>query len=114
MNIFQKTILILSIFALGIYVGGNYDIIPGSRVDKKPVQILSNLNQSGKPDLSLFWKVWDTVKDKYLRKDKEDPDKMVDGAIAGMVASLGDPYTVYLPSDQTKNFKDNLSGKYSG
>jgi len=39
---------------------------------------------------------------------------MVYGAIAGMVSSLGDPYTVFLPPDQNKEAKDDLSGKFEG
>ncbi|OGG27012.1 hypothetical protein A2960_02605 [Candidatus Gottesmanbacteria bacterium RIFCSPLOWO2_01_FULL_39_12b] len=39
---------------------------------------------------------------------------MVFGAISGMVASLGDPYTVFLPPDQNKEAKDDLGGKFEG
>jgi carboxyl-terminal processing protease len=39
---------------------------------------------------------------------------MLDGAIAGMVDSLDDPYTVYLPPVQNTDFKQGLAGEFSG
>ncbi len=65
-------------------------------------------------DFSLFWQVWDEVTAKYVDKSKLDPEKMVNGAISGMVASLGDPYTVYLPPTQNKQSKEQLNGNFEG
>lgn len=39
---------------------------------------------------------------------------MIYGAISGMVASLGDPYTVYLPPEQNKSSNEDLAGKFGG
>lgn len=65
-------------------------------------------------DFSLFWDVWDRVGKYYIDKKAIDPQKMVYGAISGMVSSLGDPYTVFLPPDQNKDAKDDLGGKFEG
>lgn len=65
-------------------------------------------------DFSLFWDVWDRVNRYYIDKKAIDYQKMVYGAISGMVSSLGDPYTVFLPPDQNKEAKDDLSGKFEG
>ncbi len=43
-----------------------------------------------------------------------DQNKFLDGARAGLVSSLGDPYTVYLTADQAKSLNDDLNGKLSG
>ena len=67
-----------------------------------------------KADLSLFWLVWRRLEEKYLEKKALDPQKMVEGAIAGMVASLGDPYTVFLPPADNKINKEDLSGEFGG
>lgn len=45
---------------------------------------------------------------------KADDTKALDGAKAGLVASLGDPYTVYLTADEAKKLNDDLAGKLSG
>ncbi len=65
-------------------------------------------------DFSLFWTVWEKMNSDYVDKSLLDPKKMVDGAISGMVASVGDPYTVYLPVQQNKEAKEDLGGAFEG
>jgi carboxyl-terminal processing protease len=43
-----------------------------------------------------------------------DEGKVMDGARAGLVASTGDPYTVYLDAKAAKDLQDQLSGTLSG
>lgn len=43
-----------------------------------------------------------------------DSSKVMDGARAGVVASAGDPYTVYLNAAAAKSLNDQLSGTLSG
>ena len=43
-----------------------------------------------------------------------DEKKVMDGARAGVVASAGDPYTVYLDAKAAKDLNDQLSGTLSG
>ena len=86
----------------------------------KPSVIVSkesplDLGRGGKEaDFALFWKVWDRVSALYVDKTALDPKKMIDGAISGMVASLGDPYTVYLPVTQNQETKQDLGGYFEG
>ncbi|KKR91010.1 MAG: Carboxyl-terminal protease [Candidatus Woesebacteria bacterium GW2011_GWA1_41_13b] len=65
-------------------------------------------------DFAMFWQVWDKLNEQYVDKTALDPEKMVDGAISGMVGSLDDPYTVYLPPQQNKEAKDDLNGAFEG
>lgn len=65
-------------------------------------------------DFSLFWNVWEKLEASYYDRTKIDAEKMLNGAISGMIASLGDPYTVYLPPKQNDNFKEGLAGEFSG
>lgn len=65
-------------------------------------------------DLNLFWNVWDRLEQSYLRKSEMEPQKMIYGAISGMVASLGDPYTVFLPPTEQKQSKEDLAGSFDG
>ncbi len=43
-----------------------------------------------------------------------DPQKQSEGAAAGAVAALGDPYTVYLDEKANKELTDDLKGELSG
>ena len=65
-------------------------------------------------DFKLFWDTWDLVSEKYLIKKDIDPEKLFYGAISGMVASLGDPYTVFLPPEQQKSSMEELNGSFEG
>ncbi len=43
-----------------------------------------------------------------------DEDTLVEGAAAGMAASLGDPYTIYLTKEQMVFFNERSEGNYVG
>ena len=65
-------------------------------------------------DFSLFWMVWADLEEKYVDQSKLDVQKMVYGAIKGMVDSVGDPYTVFFEPETTKKFKEQISGAFGG
>src|SRR3990167_9102726 len=65
-------------------------------------------------DFNLFWKIWDTLNAKYYDRGKLIPSEMVYGAIRGMVASVGDPYTVFLPPEENKIVQEDLQGNFDG
>lgn len=67
-----------------------------------------------KIDFALFWQVWDRLQESYLDRSNLDYKKMVYGAISGMVASLNDPYTVFLPPTENKEAKADLRGDFEG
>lgn len=47
-------------------------------------------------------------------KDSADLDKFVNGAIAGGIEALGDPYTQYFSPEDFGGFLDSLNGNFSG
>jgi len=65
-------------------------------------------------DFKLFWDTWDLLTRRYLEKKEIDPQKLFYGAISGMVAAVGDPYTVFLPPEQQKSSKEELEGSFDG
>ncbi len=65
-------------------------------------------------DFKLFWQTWDLISEKYIDKTALDPQKLYYGAIQGMVAAIGDPYTVFLPPQAQKVTKEQLSGEFDG
>ncbi len=67
-----------------------------------------------KGDFSMFWTVLDKLENSYYDKKAIDPQKIINGAIAGMVNSLDDPYTMYLPPKQNEDFKQTMAGKFEG
>lgn len=75
---------------------------------KEPPPSVSNA------DFSAFWSVLEKIESSYYDKSAIDSQKILNGAISGMVESLDDPYTVYLPPTQNTEFKDGLAGKFEG
>jgi carboxyl-terminal processing protease len=66
-------------------------------------------------DLSLMNIVRQKLSEGFLEKDKLKNDKdLMYGAVQGMVASLGDPYTVFLSPKENKNSNDDLQGEFGG
>ena len=65
-------------------------------------------------DFSPFWTAWNAVESKYVSAKDLDSQKMVWGSIEGMVKSLGDPYSVFFPPQENKEFKDVIRGDFGG
>lgn len=70
--------------------------------------------ESGDVDFSMFWDVWAAVQENYLNRKDLDYQKMVYGAIKGMVDSLEDPYTNFFEPEIKKEFDEEVSGKFEG
>jgi carboxyl-terminal processing protease len=80
------------------------------------VEGVSNPQQkAGVVDFNEFWNVWNILKSKYVSKTEiENNTKLLYGAIDGLVNSLDDPYTVFLPPQDAKSFTDEISGAFGG
>ena len=65
-------------------------------------------------DFTLFWETWQTLKERFIDKTKFDNQKMLYGAISGVVSSLEDPYTVFMNPEESKKFLEDVSGKFEG
>jgi carboxyl-terminal processing protease len=109
-----KIVLFIIVFAFGIWVGQNVALPFGS--NNQPILKLlgKDTPKEIQVDFSQFWDVWDKITTEYLEKNSLDTQKLVYGAIAGMVQATGDPYTVFLSPEQNKDFQDSLSGTYQG
>jgi carboxyl-terminal processing protease len=68
--------------------------------------------QLGKTDFSLFWDVADDLRNKYYG-DINSQD-MLYGSIKGLVAAIGDPYTIFADPAENSQFFDTLNGSYEG
>lgn len=75
---------------------------------KEPPPAVSNI------DFSLFWTVLQKLENSYYDKSAISSQMLLNGAISGMVGSLDDPYTVFLPPKQNNDFKQGLAGQFEG
>jgi len=65
-------------------------------------------------NFSLFWEAWKVLQEKFADKEKFDVQKMIYGAISGMVKSLEDPYTTFFNPEDTKRFIEDVKGTFEG
>ncbi|WP_018247983.1 S41 family peptidase [Orenia marismortui] len=66
-------------------------------------------------ELNMFKKLFvilDLVKRSYV--EETDADELLTGAIDGMLETLDDPYTGYLPPQDFENMQEEFEGKYGG
>lgn len=112
-NTLIQLIIIVVVFNVGLKMGKN-GYTPTLTQPLKRTVVNTSPPPSREVDFALFWEVWAKLEERFLDKTKLDTEKMVHGAIAGMVNSLGDPYTVFLPPKENQDFKSDLEGAFEG
>lgn len=65
-------------------------------------------------DFSLFWSVWDLLKNKYVDVENLDAKNLYYGAIKGMMQATGDPYTTFFTAEENKQFNEDITGNFEG
>jgi carboxyl-terminal processing protease len=113
-----RKIIIVFLMVIGIFTGGyllgvngykaSINKVSGLKIEKQLPADKINV------DFSLFWRVWDVLEKSYFDKSKINQGKMIYGAIQGMVASLGDPYTSFLTPTENKVVEEDLNGSFEG
>jgi len=109
---FVITILFVAAIYLAGYAVGHKNI----EFDKGYIPKIVNTDL-GKPadvNFSVFWNAYDLLKDDYFGFSSVKNQDLLYGAITGMVNSLKDPYTVFMTKDESKQFDEDLSGKFDG
>lgn len=62
-----------------------------------------------------FWETWHLVEEHYVDRSAVQPHHMTQGAIAGLLQSLGDAgHTTYLTHDELEQMKQGLEGHFEG
>jgi len=98
---FKNILLLLSIFAIGFFLGGYY--FQGNEIIK-PQGV----------DFSPFYQAWGEIETKFYNYSEKMRQDMLYGAIQGLVDSLKDPYSDFLSPEETAEFEENLTGTYEG
>ena len=105
-------IVLLIIFLLGIYLGRQ-------AVHKEMASEVIGVENQDKEflarnvDFDLFFEVWDLVGEKFYKQPVTETE-MFYGALKGMVASVDDPYTLFLDPKLTGDFMDSIQGTFEG
>ncbi len=73
---------------------------------------IGKANEDLYKNLKTFNEVLSLVEATYV--DKPDPNKLIEGAIDGMLSSLNDPYTRFMKEEGYKELKVETEGKFGG
>ncbi|WP_018132058.1 S41 family peptidase [Effusibacillus pohliae] len=63
-------------------------------------------------NFAKFNEVYQTIRGNYYQE--VDDQKLLDGAISGMIAALGDPYSTYMDKETADQFHMSLSSSFEG
>lgn len=104
-NIFLFIIYTTLVFIIGIIVGWG----GGSWIDMRLASTPRELNAEFAP----FWEVWNITHREYFEQPL-DNTALVEGAIDGMLATLGDPNTRYLDPESQAQDDEEMEGEFEG
>lgn len=72
------------------------------------------LNADEQLRFRVFWETWRIVERDFYDRGQIDHQKLIYGAIKGMVDAVGDPYTVYQTPSQRELNDTDLRGSFDG
>ncbi len=112
-----QLIFVTFLIAVGTFFAGYYFGKAGYlfelRKNPPEIKITNQYPGDQEVDFALFWEVWELVQSTYLERPV-DGQAMMYGAIEGMVQSLGDPYTSFLPPELNETVNNSINGTYQG
>lgn len=111
---FEKKIVI--IVGLVVLAGGSFLLGQHTRPVSgysQPALKIDTASISDK-DFAPFWKVWNTLEQKYVGATSTPNQEKIYGAMQGLVSSLGDPYTVFFPPEESEMFASDIAGSFGG
>lgn len=63
-------------------------------------------------EFNKLYEAYDTIQENYFLEYEEED--LINGAINGMVDSLGDPYSDYMNQEETAQFNENITSSFQG
>ncbi len=118
--IYALIVVALVSFMAGFFIGesqGDVEIVSSAgyteygELQGKDEEIPQYLK--GDVNFETFWDVWNTIQNNYIDRPVGE-SKLFYGALNGMVASLDDPYSMFLEPKTASDFADELEGHFEG
>ncbi|MFH1427859.1 MAG: S41 family peptidase [Patescibacteria group bacterium] len=115
-------VLMMISFGSGLYLAGNNEIVK-ELAHEEVVYLGQIIGKYSEPkagvltqdvDFNLYWEVWDALKKDYVDKEELNEKELFYGSLKGLVAAIGDPYTVFMDPKIAQEFEDDLAGTFEG
>jgi carboxyl-terminal processing protease len=66
-------------------------------------------------EFAVFWQAWDLARSNFVEPEAAAPQQMIEGAVQGMLDSLGDQgHTRYLSAEDAERWQESISGEFEG
>lgn len=110
-HIILTTVLVAFALVIGMYIGFKNKI-----ASTQAANINGSLPEELKDQkfFEQFYEVWSEIEQKHPNAKEFTAQEKMWGAISGLVDSLGDPYTVFLPPEENEDLAIDLKGEFSG
>lgn len=103
---YRSSLLIIVVFVAGFMLG-NQRFVGQAQGDTTPP---AGDEQNFEP----FWQVYNLIRNEYLNRGETTPDSLVNGAIKGMMDTLGDQFSAYMDPETYPLMNSDLSGEVEG
>ncbi len=108
--------IIAAAFGLGLYTGVGERI--SHTVSAQTLNFVTSDTAPSGVDTSALWKAWNLLEENYVPTHASSTipsaQERLYGAIEGLTASYGDPYTVFMPPAEAQQFNEDIAGAFGG
>ncbi|OHA85739.1 MAG: hypothetical protein A2408_01565 [Candidatus Yonathbacteria bacterium RIFOXYC1_FULL_52_10] len=111
------TSTLITITVIGLSFGSGYTVGQDRAVQKLALPVDVSLSAPNEVDLSPVWEVWNLIDQKFVSSATSslpDASARIEGMTVGLVEGLGDPYSVYMPKEESDRFEEEISGNFVG
>jgi carboxyl-terminal processing protease len=112
----KKTTAVLMALSMLVGAGGTYAgmqlAAPDNDRDITLIAPDKTITNNDEKELKKVEQAYELIKNRYV--EKVDDDKLIQGAIQGMINTLNDPYSVYMDEETTQQFTESLDSSFEG
>ncbi|MBX0326500.1 PDZ domain-containing protein, partial [Oscillochloris sp. ZM17-4] len=69
---------------------------------------------ASREQFTVFWDVWDLVQSEFYHQEPLDSQRLVYGAIKGLLGALDDQYTTFQEPDLAAQSRESMQGSFEG
>ncbi|MCC7208625.1 MAG: S41 family peptidase [Anaerolineae bacterium] len=95
-----------AIFLIGYVLGGSGYVAPAQAQTGQPTET--------ERLFAPFWEAWDIIHERFVDIDTVDDNALMEGALNGMIAVLGDENTMYAGPEAFARQNEDMQGEYQG
>jgi carboxyl-terminal processing protease len=105
-------LIVIAVFVSGFTLGSLHSASPASAQTETVPTLVPEPPDGTQTLFKPFWEAWTLLHQNYV--DPLDDNMLMEGALSGMMSSLGDRHTNYFDPATAKSVDEEMDGHYSG